>query len=210
MKSNLDITLLESCAQIAKDIHNWLVSKDHPEHYKDVADLEATRNFIHVLDLLETVLVRFEISTFIAKQIFSQDEPNMMEGSLLYEFGQIDIEEYFASNLLEFCHQLSHASKKLKEIAKKDKAFVLFTGHPPEFSKILLARHMATHFVPNDFENHEIAQQYSILRRPYQIVNEKFEKQLARSTMPRVTQLIKDSVTESYNYLTLWRQATIG
>ncbi len=207
MKSNLDITLLEKCAQIAKDIRNWLGSKNHPEHYQGVGDLELTRNFLHVLDLLETVLVRFEVSITIAKRIF-QEELN--KNSLLYEFEQIDVEEYFASNLLEFCHQLSCASKKLKEIAKKDQALSIFIGPPPELGKILLARHMATHFVPTDFEDNEIARQYSILRRPYQVINGKFEKQVARSTMPRVTLLITDSVRESYNYLTLWRQATIG
>ncbi len=207
MKSNLDIMLLENCAQMAKEIRIWLGSKDHPEHYQAIADLELTRNFLHTLDLLETVLVRFEISTFIARQIFDQKEPVLTEGSLLFEFGQIDVEEYFASNFLELCYQLENACNEIK---KFEHTFPIFVKQPPKLGRTRFARHKATHFEPAQFEKLTIAQRYSILRRPYKVVNGKLEKELAQYTMPRVAKLFQDSVNEGYRYLILLREATIG
>ncbi len=101
---------------MAKEIQDWLASKNRPEQYKDVKDLESTRNFLHTLDLLETALVRFEISTFIARQIFNQVAIPAAKDSLMYKFDQIDVEEYFASSFLEFCYQLD---KACREICKK-------------------------------------------------------------------------------------------
>ncbi|MBA3874042.1 MAG: hypothetical protein H0X30_33330 [Anaerolineae bacterium] len=209
MKSNLDVGLLENCAQIAKDIRNWLEKKDHPEHYKDVKDLELTRGFIHTLDLLETVLVRFEITAFIARQIF-QAELSVTEDSLMVEFVQIDVEGHFSFNLLELCYELSNACQEIEKFERNDNTFSIFAKSPPKLGTIRLARHKATHFEPEQFEKLAIAKQYSILRRPYKVINGKLEKQLAGDTMPRVVELIKESVAESYRYLTLLREATIG
>src|SRR4051812_46749748 len=106
MKSNLTTERLESCAKIAKDVRTWLTDRDHPEHYAIVKDLELTQSFLHTLDLLETVLVRFEISTHLARLAPHEMEQSTAQGSLKWEFWQIDVEEFFASNLLELCYQL--------------------------------------------------------------------------------------------------------
>jgi hypothetical protein len=210
MKSNLDVKQLESCARLAKDIRVWLDDKDHPEHYTNIQDLELVRNFLYTLDLLETVLVRFEICTYFARQALTQLEQSSTVDSLAGEFWPIDIEEFYASNLLELCYQLSNASEELQNCAKQEKALSIFNGNPPELSDICLARHTTTHFSPTQFENLKIAQQYSILRRPYRVVDGKLDKELAKFTMPRVAELVKDSVEESHRYLTGFREATIG
>ena len=60
------------------------------------------------------------------------------------------------------------------------------------------------------FEMHHIAEQYSILRRPYRIQDGKLQKELAKETMPRVANLIQGAVQEGVNYLSKFREATIG
>ena len=70
--------------------------------------------------------------------------------------------------------------------------------------------HKATHFQPKDFIQHKISQKYSILRRPYYIVDGKLEKELAKYTMPKVAKLIQDTVVDSLSYIDKFRRATVG
>lgn len=120
------------------------------------------------------------------------------------------MEEFFATNLLELCYQVSNAWTKIQKFADKEKAFDILRSKPQKPSDTIFARHHATHFVPEQFEVHRVAQQYSILRRPYQIRDGKLEKELAKYTIPRVAALIQDAVEEGYDYLDKFRQATIG
>ncbi len=210
MKSNLDLSRLENATSMAKAIHEWFSDRSHPERYADVKDLELIRDFVHTLDLLETVLVRFEISAHLAKLALEQLEDPARAGSLGWEFWQIDVEEFFAANLLELCYQISNAWIKIQKFADKEKAFDILRSKHQKPSDTILARHHATHFVPEQFESHPVAQQYSILRRPYQIRDGKLEKELAKYTMPRVAALVQGAVEEGFNYLGKFRQATIG
>jgi hypothetical protein len=114
-----------------------------------------------------------------------------------------------AANLLELCYQIFNAWNKIQKFADKEKAFAILRSKPQKLSDTILARHHATHFVPEQFESHRIAQQYSILRRPYQIRDGKLEKELAKHTMPRVAALIRDAIEEGFVYLGKFRQATV-
>jgi len=210
MKSNLDLSRLDNAASLAKTIREWIDDRSHPERYADVKNLELTRDFVHTLDLLETVLVRFEISTHLVKLALGQLEDPARVGSLGWEFWQIDVEEFFATNLLELCYEISNAWSKLQKFADKEKTFEILRSKPQKPSDTIIARHHATHFVPEQFESHRVAQQYSILRRPYQIRDGKLEKELARHAMPRVAALIRGAVEEGFNYLNKFREATIG
>src|SRR5258708_4450159 len=105
-------------------------------------------------------------------------------GSLTWEFWQIDVEEFFASNLLELCYQLCNAWERLQKISDIEASLSILSQKFQKPSQILLARHKGTHFMPGEFEDHPLAQQYSILRRPYRIVDGKLEKELAKFTMP--------------------------
>jgi hypothetical protein len=195
---------------MARTLHQWFSNRSHPDQYANVKDLELTRDFVHTLDLLETVLVRFEISAHLAKLALEQLENPAQSGSLGWEFWQIDVEEFFAANLLELCYQISNAWSKIQEFSDKEKAFAILNSKFLKLGELILARHHATHFVPEQFESHRVAQQYSILRRPYQIRDGKLEKELAKHTMPRVAALIKGAVEEGFDYLDKFRQATIG
>ncbi|MCP5054332.1 MAG: hypothetical protein GY940_44605 [bacterium] len=210
MKSNLDLTRIENAASMARAIHIWLSDKSHPEHYADVMNLELIRDFVHTLDLLETVLVRFEISAHLAKLAIEKLEDPAQVGSLGWEFWQIDVEEFFAANLLELCYQISNAWTKIQKFAENEKAFDILSSKAQKPSDIILARHKATHFVPEQFESHRVAQRYSILRRPYRIRGSKLEKELAKYTMPRVAALIQNAVQEGSTYLSKFQQATVG
>jgi hypothetical protein len=112
------------------------------------------------LDLLETVLTRFEINVHLSKLALEQLKDPTRVGSLGWEFWQIDIEEFFASNLLDLFYQLSNAWEEIDRFAKKDKAFEILRAEHKDLSETLLARHKATHFKPVQFESHHIAQQY--------------------------------------------------
>jgi hypothetical protein len=210
MKSNLDLSHLDDVASLAKAIREWIGKKSHPEHYADVKDLELVRDFVHTLDLLETVLNRFEISVHLTKLALEQLENPARIGSLGWEFWQIDIEEFLASNLLDLCYQLSNAWKEIQVFADKEKAFEILQAKPKKPSEILLTRHKATHFKPMQFESHRSAGKYSILRRLYQIQDGKLQKELAKETMPRVANLVQGAIQEGLNYLNKFREATIG
>ncbi|HXQ36052.1 MAG TPA: hypothetical protein VN843_18695 [Anaerolineales bacterium] len=210
MRTNLDLSQLDDATSLAKAIREWIGKYGHPEKYSEVKDLENVRDFVHTLDLLETVLIHFEISVHLCKLALEQLENPARVGSLGWEFWQIDIEEFFASNLLELCYQLSNAWKKLQNFADEDKSFRILQMENKKPRETLLARHMATHFDPMQFENHKIARQYSILRRPYRIQDGKLQKELAKDTMPRVANLIKGAVQEGVNYLNEFREATMG
>ena len=210
MKTNIDTDRLQNIAKIAKEIVVWIGERSHPEKYASVKDPELVRDFLYTLDLLETVLTRFAINTYLTQMALEQLENSKQVGSLGWEFWQIDVEEFFASNLLELCYQLSNAWEHLQQLAEKDTAFNILKGTFQKPGDIILARHKATHFQPGQFEGHRLAQQYAILRRPYQIVDGKLEKELAKFTMPKVATLIQDSVKGGYDYLRQFREATIG
>ncbi len=210
VQSNLDAARIDEIAAIANEIRVWISDRDHPEHYPTIVDLEMKRSFLYSLDLLETVLTRFEIGAYFSRLALERLAGVPQPGSLGWDFWQIDIEEFFASNLLELCYQLSNAWVRLDGFADKERAFAILRRTHREPKKVILARHKASHFQPDQFQDHRVAQQYSILRRPYQIRDGKLEKELAKVTMPKVATLIRDSITEGYAYLKSFREATIG
>ena len=61
MKTNLDLSQLDYVASLAKAVREWIGDHGHPEKYDQVKNLELVRDFAHTLDLLETVLIHFEI-----------------------------------------------------------------------------------------------------------------------------------------------------
>lgn len=211
MRTNLDLYKLSKIALISKEIIEWVVNKDNPEHYSNVANLESVRDFVHTLDLLETTLTHFGIISHLANITLTQLEYPILEGSLGWEFWQVDLEEFFASILLESCYQLSNEWKKIQEFGKKEPSFrILSCTHKEPSKKVLIARHTVTHPKPQEFENHPISDYYSILRRPYKIVDGKLEKELAKYTMPKIANLIQGAVNEALNYISLFQKATIG
>jgi len=210
MKTNLDLSQLNEITSIAKTIREWAGGQGHPEKYVEVKNLELVRDFVHILDLLETVLARFEISVHLSKLALEQLENPAHKDSLGWEFWQLDVEEFFASNLLDMCYQLSNAWEKLDDFADSEKAFKILRTKYRKPSETLLARHNATHFDPKHFETHRIAKQYSILRCPYHIQDGRLQKELAKETMPRVANLIQGAVQESVNYLSKFYESTIG
>jgi hypothetical protein len=210
MTTNLDLSQLDFVASSAKAIREWIGNHSHPEKYDRIKDLELVRDFVHTLDLLETVLIHFEISVHLSKLALEQLENPAQVGSLGWEFWQIDVEEFFASNLLELCYQISNAWEEIDKFADKDKAFEILRIKHKKPSKTILARHMATHLKPMEFESHDIAKQFSILRRPYRIQDGKLQKELAKETMARVVKLVQGAVEEGVNYLGKFREATIG
>jgi hypothetical protein len=104
---------------------------------------------------------------------------------------------------------LSNAWEKLYSFEIENTAFKILKTKPKIPSKILLARHKATHFAPMEFQNHPISKHYSILRRPYHIQDGKLQKELAKETMPRVANLIQGTIQEGMNYLGKFRQEII-
>ena len=135
------------------------------------------------------------------------ERPN---GGLGWEFWQIDIEEYFATSLLELCYQLSNGWQALQAFADSDAAYRILKEKHSAPSEIMIARHKATYFQPDQFEKHRIAQAYSILRRPYRVVNSRLQKELAKETMPRVADLLRDTASEAHDYVLRFRKATVG
>ena len=210
MRTNLDLQQLDEVASSAKAIREWIGNHSHPEKYANAKDLELVRDFVHTLDLLETVLIRFEISVHLSKLALEPLKDPARIGSLGWEFWQIDIEEFFASNLLDLCYQVSNAWEEIDRFAKSDKAFEILRTKHKKPSETLLARHKATHFKPVQFESHNVSKQYSILRRPYRVENGKLQKEVAKETMPKVANLIQGAVKEGANYLGKFREATIG
>jgi hypothetical protein len=210
MRTNLDLQQLDEVALSAKAIREWIGNHSHPEKYADVKDLKLIRDFVHTLDLLETVLTRFEISVHLSKLALEQLKDPARIGSLGWEFWQIDIEEFFASNLLDLCYQVSNAWEEIDRFAKRDKTFEILRAKHKNPSETLLARHKATHFKPIQFESHNVSKQYSILRRLYRVENGKLQKELAKETMSKVANLIQGAVKEGVIYLGKFHEATIG
>ncbi len=210
MKTNLNLQKLDDVALSAKAIREWIGNYDHPEKYAKVKDLALVIDFIHTLDLLETVLTRFEISVHLSKLAIDEMKYPARVDSLGWEFWQIDIEEFFASNLLELCNQLSNAWKKLQNYANKEKEFKILKTKYEKPSETLLARHKATHFDPKGYLDTTISSQYSILRRPYHLQDGMVQKELAKETMSKVASLILGAVQEGVDYLGKFRKATIG
>jgi hypothetical protein len=210
MKTNLDMSQLDYVASSAKAIREWLGNHSHTEKFDHVKNLELVRDFVHTLDLLETVLIHFEINVHLSKLALEQLEDPARVGSLGWEFWQIDVEELFASNLLELCYQVSNAWEEIDRFASRDQAFEILNAKHKKPSNTILARHIVTHFKPMEFEKHDIAKQYSILRRPYHIQDGNLQKELAKETMPRVVKLVQGAVQEGVNYLRKFREGTIG
>jgi len=206
---NIDIGRLQDITKLAKEIRIWIGERSHPEKYTSIKNLKDVRDFVYTLDLLDTLLVRFEINSYLTQMALEQFEHSEQVGSLGWEFWQIDVEEFFTSNLLDLCYQLYNAWKKLQQFADKDPAFHIPKKKAKEPKKIIRARHKFTHFSPDEFEEGPLAQKYAILRRPYQIVDGKLEKELAKFTMPKVATLIQDAVTEGYSYLEQFQKAII-
>lgn len=209
MRTNLSSSQLETVASLAKSIDLSIGNKNHPENYLAVNDLNIVRDFVHTLDLLETVLTHFEISVHLSKLALEKLENPEIVGSLGWEFWQIDIEEFFASNLLELCYQVSNAWKEIDSYRDKNDLFKLFKTGYKKPSDTLLARHKSTHFKPLDFQKHELSKKYSILRRPYIIKDGKLVKELAKGTMPKVAELIRAAVKEGTEYLQLFSDELI-
>lgn len=67
MKTNLDLSQLDYVALLAKAVREWTGKHSHPEKYAEVKNVELVRDFVHTLDLLDTVLIRFEISIHLSK-----------------------------------------------------------------------------------------------------------------------------------------------
>lgn len=210
MKSNLDSSVLDNAAATAKAIREWLGNYSHPEKYHDVTNLESVRDFVHTIDLLETVLTRFEISAHLAKLALKELETPQRVGSLGWEFWQIDVEEFFASNLLELCYQVENAWETIQGFGDKEKAFDILKDRCRKPSNTIIARHKAAHFQPKDFIEHKVSQKYSILRRPYYIIGGRLEKELAKYTMPKVARLIQDTVVDGMSYIEKFHRATVG
>src|SRR6266508_1496744 len=120
MRTNLDLSQLEQVAALVKAIREWIGNHSHPEKYSEVKSSELVRDFVHTLDLLETVLIRFEISVHLSRLALEQLENPARVGSLGWEFWQIDVEEFFASNLLDWCYQVSNAWEKIDGFANED------------------------------------------------------------------------------------------
>jgi hypothetical protein len=205
-KTNLDLERLDAIAGMAKEIREWLGDWDHPERYPQ-ADPQLVRDFVHTLDLLETTLTRFEITASLARLALLNIAEWHDTESLGWEFWQIDIEEFIAASVLEFSYQLDNAWQSLAGFAKKDNAFKIIDGNYRKPSKTLLARHHATHFHPDHFQQHRIADEYSILRRPYVVEEGVLKKELARVTLPKVAALIRAAIDEGFRYITLFRDA---
>src|SRR5207247_1396485 len=103
-----------------------------------------------------------EVSAHLTRMALDQLDTGLQPGSLGWEFWQIDVEEFFSSNLLELCYLLSEMWKTLQDFADKEKAFAILQGKAQKPSEIILARHHTTHVWPDQFENHRVAQTYSI------------------------------------------------
>jgi hypothetical protein len=84
VKSNLDLSQLDHVASLAKTIRAWISKHSHPEKYTEVKNLELVRDFVHTLDLLETVLTRFEISAHLSKLALEQLENPARISSLVH------------------------------------------------------------------------------------------------------------------------------
>lgn len=206
---NIDIGRLQDITKLAREIRIWFGERGHPEKYAAIKDLEQVRNFLNTLDLLDTLLIHFEINSYLTQMALEQFETSEEIGSLGWEFWQIDVEEFFTSNLLNLCYQLHNAWEELQKFSDKDPAFNILKKKSKK-PEIFQARHRFTHFKPDRFEERPIAQKYAILRRRYQIVDGKLEKELAKFTMPKVATLLQDSVMEGYKYLKKFGDATIG
>ncbi len=209
-RTNLDVERLGRVASTAKEILDWSAAKSRPGRYSVVANQVRVRDFVHTLDLLETVLTRFGVCSHLTSVALGEMDGTIEAGSLFWEFWQIDIEEFFAASLLELCYQLSVAWKRLDDFGKEEPAFEILHGGYKAPSRVLLARHKFTHFRADQFEDHELAEKYSILRRPYVLRDGRLEKELAKETMPRVAALIRSSVDEGDSYVQTFRSATVG
>ena len=208
--TNLDLARLREVAGIAKEIYEWSTERGHPETYEGVADKARVRDFLYALDLLETVLTRFGICSELCSVALREMDRVQEEDSLFWNFWQIDVEEFFASSLLELSYQLSEAWKTLERFGREDPGLRVLKAPFQKPGKVLLARHKFTHFQPGHFEDHRLAEEYSILRRPYELVDGRLEKELAKETMPRVASLIRASVDAGQAYLLDFHAATVG
>lgn len=209
IKSNLSVKHLDSIIAIAKEIETWIGERSNPKNYKFVKDLTLIRNFVHTLDLLETVLTHFALNAYLSK-IALRELEKTENHTLGWEFWQIDIEHYFAASSLELCYQLSNAWKELEGFGRKNRDLKILKTKYCKPSDIILARHKTSHFKPEQFQCHKVSSIYSILRRPYEIKDGCLVKELAGRTMHKVASQIKKAIEESFNYIKLFKEATFG
>ncbi len=210
MNSNINIDALDRMATVSREIRHWLMNFNNPERYNVVCDPARVVNFVHQIDLIETVLMRFEVQAHMAKLTLHELSSPEVDGSLAYEFWVIDVEEVFASATLELGYQIKNGWKELSYHAKHHAAFDIFKTDYKEPSDTFLARHKATLFKPEQFLKHTAAKENSILRRPYYVENGEIKKELAKVTLPKVANLIRSSFTASEEYLHTFWIATVG
>jgi len=209
VRTNIDVELLDDIIILADDIYNWLSDKGHPDYYSAVEDKHLVCDFVHTIDLLETVIVHFKLNAYLAR-LALEDLENDKSGSIIMEFWQIDIENYFASNMLELCYQLSNAWKELDRYKNKHNLFNIFASNYLYPNEIIIARHKAEHFKPEQFLSHPISSAYSILRKKYKVIGNRIIKEKAKETMHKVALFVSKAIEEGCNYLGEFAAATIG
>jgi hypothetical protein len=209
IRSNINIVFLDKIFSLSSEIEKWISDKNNPEKYNNIADKQLVCDFVHTLDLLETILTHFKLNACLSKLALKEFEKKIERGTIGWEFWQIDIEHFFAANILELCYQLSNAWKEIEIFETKDKKFKIFKYKYKSPSDIILARHKSTHFKPEQFQNHSISSIYSILRRPYKVKDNILIKELAKDTMPKVANLIKNAIEEGVGYLNIFKKVTI-
>ncbi len=193
MSSRFDRDAWNRIQSLAYAIREWLSDYDMPERYEAVNDLAKVRDFLHIVDLMETILCHVEIASVLACDTISNPA--------LDDFWGFDVEEFFVSSQLEACYQLSNGCREIRKLAQEDALFGIFSGTAPELNETWLARHKVTHFRPDQFESHPIAERHTILRRPYSIKDGVLVKQLARDTGPRFAAFLGDATSNVLSYL---------
>lgn len=167
-------------------------------------------DFVHQVDLLETVLMRFEVqaqmSLLALQNLRSSDKPDW----LAEQFWVIDIEETFASSALELGYQVKNGWGSLARFAQFHEQFAIFSSEYEEPCATFLARHKATHFRPDQFLKLDSAKDLAILRRPYYIENGEIKKELARVTLPKLAQFIRSAFIAVESYISIFHRATVA
>lgn len=210
IRTNLNEARLSQITRSAKEIYEWSVARGHPEKYGAVVDQTQVRNLLYALDLMDTVLTRFGVCSQLCFVALKEMDRPTEEESLFWNFWQIDVEEFFSAGLLELSYQLSKAWETLDRFGRKEPNLRVLRVPFERPGKVLLARHKFTHFQADLFEELPLAEEYSILRRPYTLLDGKLEKELAKETMPRVASLIGASVDAGQAYLEAFHSATVG
>ncbi len=209
IKSNLKLEDLNRISRISRDIREWLIEQNHPEKYSKETDLYSLQNYLHSLDLIETILTHFALNVFLSKLPFKELDISK-KNTIGWMFWQIAIEHYFAVSFLELCYQLSNLWKQIQSIAEREPSFNIFRANYKSPSTIILTMHKSVHVQPNQYQKLPLAWEYSIPRRPYRIVNGILEKERAKETMRKVRKFILEALKEGSDYLSHFKKATVG